>query len=250
MNDTFANEQNAYGRLSDHFNDWDKEYQNQAIAYEDVNGVPVAKSPFEPSSIAWTCIAGQTYELNPQCPNNRYVRNGAWIKTQVTMIKRILTILYSNFMKSGKQDGSDETAESDWKDEVNCKEWLCFAGNADKFRDCMIYSFVLFEQDDFINFGKSLPPKVGRDLESNLDPKIVNKESEEVRVKRKREQKGKGDSTGSSAGGGLLATIKELAKMENKTAALKFFATDANTCHSVKERAVGKLMAMAFDDSD
>jgi hypothetical protein len=248
LNDTLANENNAWGKLADFFNDFDNEvYQNLAIVYVDDNGTPVAKSPYEPSTPAWTCIAGQVYEMDPQCPAQRYDRDGSWIKSQVTMIKKILTVIHSNYMKSGNQDGSDENAESDWKDEVHCQQWLLFSGNAEKFKDCFTYVFIVFDEEAYRQLGKTLPPSAGRDGESNIDPKVQNDASEEARLKRKRDSKGKGDNNNS---GNLLTTIKAIAKKESKMEALKFLVTLQDADEDTREKAKNSLIAMAFDDSD
>jgi hypothetical protein len=179
-------ENDPWGSLANIFNDYTRFCpQNCLIQYKDVLGVPTAISPYKPSHQKYTALAAHCYDINPSDPARAiYLRDGAWIKEHWRNLRAMLTPVYLDFNRSGRQSDRDE-AETEWMSEEECTRWIFHSNNKHrKFPVVMMYSYAVLDKSDFEQLGKIMEDGVGKDYSAHCNGS--HEQAEARRVKRRR----------------------------------------------------------------
>lgn len=97
-----------YGVLAERFMDYSGfSVQNGLIQYHLVNGTPVPIFPYRATSPEYTSISAQCNDLDP-CNKSRskIMRDGAWIKDNWLKLRSYMSLVLSDFNRSGKNTGN------------------------------------------------------------------------------------------------------------------------------------------------
>jgi hypothetical protein len=84
------------------------------------------------------------------------LRNGSWIEEKWTLMKTTLACGLKEFYRSGQMTLPEE-AEVEWLSEKEVSRWIYHANTKNRiYPDVLAYSYLLFEKDNFVGFGKVL----------------------------------------------------------------------------------------------
>lgn len=254
--------EDPYSKLSTHFNDSENHYENVAVLHNSETGKPYI--PARASSAAFTSLAAEVVNVNP-CNTERlarYPRTAAELKDMVGVIRTQGSILKTNFNRSGRHSGDDNT-EMDWQETVlwhsedNAKSWSNFADRAKSHYSFWLYLFCLSDEDFFDSLGRDIG-KVGRGdgKTSNDDAKAARQQrrsgdKQSKPGKGKRARGGSGQSTLNDSGDEFESALRDAATEANRIAALVGLSSNSNLVNSrLKERAEKALAKIAGLESE
>jgi len=221
----------VWAEIAQEFNNYGKNiYENEAVQYIDGGKV----IPFRARYSRFAVIAAATYELDPTAPN-RPDRDGKWVKEKWKDLKREISIVYANFIKSGKQEGG-EFEECDWVKEETATRWSDNYCDKSAFPKVVKYSFVLLDRGHFDELGRVLPKGVGRDDGQGTDP--------EKRKGRKRGRSGS-QSTMDLEEFDSAAALNAAAQESNSIAALTALLAP-HVPEAIRQQAQQRLQDIAF----
>jgi hypothetical protein len=180
-------EADPWGSLANIYNDYTEfRPQNAVIQYTNVNGVPTAVSPYRPSLPKYAVLAAHCYDIDPSDPTRANIlRDGAWVKEQWTSLRSLLTPVYYDFDRSGRQSHRDE-AEVEWMSPEECQRWVFHSNNKHrKFPTVMCYSYAIMDKLDFEHLGKVMEDGAGKDYSTEGTGSHMDAESRRVKRRRK-----------------------------------------------------------------
>ena len=216
-----SDDADPYGGLAEIFNNYDTfTPQNRLIKY--INNQPVV--PYQPASEEVTALAAKCYDLNPTNLNRRNIlRNGAWIKEQWINLKTWLTLVLSDFNRSGQHSGRSE-ADVEWLSDNECRRWVYHSSNnkTAKFPSVLTYAYGTLSKEDFETIGKKMEPGTGRDCGIEDNAKDAGDAREKKRKERK--QRAKDSKRRKDTDKSIADVIDETSKRETAIDVLKFRA--------------------------
>mmetsp|Transcript_11145 Transcript_11145/g.24759 ORF Transcript_11145/g.24759 Transcript_11145/m.24759 type:complete len:420 (-) Transcript_11145:1657-2916(-) len=179
----------AYRGLAGIFNDYPTtNFQNLAIEYE--GNLPLA--PYVARKGAESIVA-QVWDIDP---NNsaRPERDEKWVQKNWKELRATLTKIFTNFTKSGEQDGQDKAGE-----------WLKFSSN---YSNVHIYAILVVPMGVMDQFGKALPAEHQRDSGRASDNRDLSLSPSAVNKRRQRERKATENGSSSSSSSVASKTTK------------------------------------------
>jgi hypothetical protein len=177
----------AYRGLAGIFNDYPTtNFQNLAIEYE--GNLPLA--PYVARKGAESIVA-QVWDIDP---NNsaRPERDEKWVQKNWKELRATLTKIFTNFTKSGEQDGQDKAGE-----------WLKFSSN---YSNVHIYAILVVPMGVMDQFGKALPAEHQRDSGRASDNRDLSLSHSAVNKRRQRERKATENGSSSSSSSSSVAS--------------------------------------------
>jgi hypothetical protein len=159
---TMSEEVDGWGELASCFNNPEVRYSNKCVMEDMIDGEGVTMC----SEDIYAEIYPFVKDLDPCLPEDAVVRDKEWIQKSANKLKGQVSLVYSNFMKSGNQDGRYEDMARDWLKDVQYVSRLYnFASGAQKTvsADVTVYALVLIDQQDIVSTGKTTGDEEGID---------------------------------------------------------------------------------------
>ena len=135
------------------------------------------------------------------------LRGGDWIKNWWGTLRTLLTTLFADFERSGKNEAEGDV---EWMSEHETSRFVYHSSNRSrKYPEVTRYAYGVLELSDFASLGKELPPNAGRDDSLTVD-------SRDGHPKR-----GRGISTSEDESGSIAKAITSQGTKETQNAALR-----------------------------
>jgi len=155
---------NPWECLANIFNDYvNFTPQNLMVKYiMGPNGKSIMKTPVQPEQ-EWKYIYQKCHDIEPtNYARAEIKRDGDWIKMHWTQMRRILSGLFENFNRSGRQ-----CEKGDWSNVEELQAWeqhaMYNANTHVKFPSAVVYSVCLFEKNDFHGMSRRMEEGTGKD---------------------------------------------------------------------------------------
>ena len=184
----------------------------------------------------WKDLAPLCHDINPTDMARKGIhRDGDWLKTQWTELRKILHERFQEHNRSGRRD----PVEKGWMSDEDLKTWAVWAPKAKKMPTLMVYSAAVLELGDFLHMGRQMDKNVSRD-----NSILGAKTSRDATTRTRGPYKKKKTADDTQIAGIIKAAAKSETKMKAWGLLLKYGSTQDQL------RARDALTKLAYEDED
>ncbi len=150
---------------------------------------PVKKFPWEPSASEWAYLATLCHELEPTKSWRHIIRDGGWINSCWTKVRKYLHAMFTSYNVSGQHCANKDK----WGTEIENRCWArqinTPGSNASiKWQPAMVYAISLLDISGLESIGRKNPNGTGNDASIDGTAKAKrHKNGRELEIQEKNE---------------------------------------------------------------